>query len=285
MILGLAGGQTLAAVSRSQGCSVNTVKLWRDRFVKDVFGLGTHRARLWLRARTAGSRIIDWTLHRKPAEVPPLEFRKLAANGFSNESGSGVDKAGLQPPTRHYMAARPFRVQGGRLMVSTEAADPRGRLLVDERAPFRLSIAGSGFACRGRRRHGLIFPAWHSSSTPLWRFPAASAGQNPAHTSASSSPFWRWCTQPAGRNPRIADNLSAHKTRRESSRVINVHSIHPTTLLAQSVEIWFSKIQRDLITRGIFTQSRSTARSLAISKSTTKRQALNGLPKTNRRIR
>lgn len=27
MILGLAGGQTLAAVSRSQGCSVNTVKL------------------------------------------------------------------------------------------------------------------------------------------------------------------------------------------------------------------------------------------------------------------
>jgi hypothetical protein len=34
MILGLAGGQTLAAVSRSQGCSVNTVKLWRDRFLE-----------------------------------------------------------------------------------------------------------------------------------------------------------------------------------------------------------------------------------------------------------
>jgi hypothetical protein len=48
IILGLAGRQTLAAVSRSQSCNVNTVKLWRDRFLK--------------------ARIIDWTLNHKPAD-------------------------------------------------------------------------------------------------------------------------------------------------------------------------------------------------------------------------
>src|SRR4030095_4015028 len=34
IILGLAGGQSLAGVSRSQACSVNTVKLWRNRFLE-----------------------------------------------------------------------------------------------------------------------------------------------------------------------------------------------------------------------------------------------------------
>ena len=33
--LALAGGQALAPVSRSQSCSVNTIKLWRDRFLKE----------------------------------------------------------------------------------------------------------------------------------------------------------------------------------------------------------------------------------------------------------
>ena len=35
IILGLAGAQTLAAVSRGQSFSVNTVKLWRDRFLEE----------------------------------------------------------------------------------------------------------------------------------------------------------------------------------------------------------------------------------------------------------
>jgi hypothetical protein len=44
IILGLAGGQTLAAISRSQSCSVNTVKLWRERFLRErISGLwGRH---------------------------------------------------------------------------------------------------------------------------------------------------------------------------------------------------------------------------------------------------
>jgi hypothetical protein len=38
IILGLAGAQTLAGVSRAQACSVNTVKLWRDRFLEARLG-------------------------------------------------------------------------------------------------------------------------------------------------------------------------------------------------------------------------------------------------------
>ena len=58
IILGLAGGQTLAAVSRSQSCSVNTVKLWRDRFLKErISGLwGRHLGKAVAAGhRTAGS--------------------------------------------------------------------------------------------------------------------------------------------------------------------------------------------------------------------------------------
>ncbi len=55
----------------------------------------------------------------------------------------------------------------------------------------------------------------------------------------------------------IVDNLSAHKT----NRVLAFLAEHPTVTVhytptysswLNQVEIWFSKIQRDLIARGIF---------------------------------
>src|SRR4030095_1656643 len=71
-------------------------------------------------------------------------------------------------------------------------------------------------------------------------------------------------TQPEDKEiPVIADNLSAHKTK----AVTEFLAAHPNVQLhytptysswLNQVEIWFSKIQRDLITRGIFIfQSRS----------------------------
>jgi hypothetical protein len=112
IILGLAGGQTLAAVSRKQSCSVNTVKLWRDRFLEGrlsgLFG------RYPGKAVTAGTerleaRIIDWTLHRKtPDGSTQWSSRKLAAAlGCSHMRVARVwAKAGLQPSRRrHYMVS------------------------------------------------------------------------------------------------------------------------------------------------------------------------------------
>ena len=72
IILRLASGSlSLWAISRQERCSINTVRMWRDRFKEQRLpGLWSrHRGR----APSEGiekleARIIDWTLHRKPAD-------------------------------------------------------------------------------------------------------------------------------------------------------------------------------------------------------------------------
>ena len=55
----------------------------------------------------------------------------------------------------------------------------------------------------------------------------------------------------------IADNLSAHKTNQVGDflqRHPNVH-LHPTSTYSSwldQVELWFGKIERDVIARGVF---------------------------------
>jgi hypothetical protein len=83
IVLGLAGGQTLAAVSRRQACSVNTVKLWRKRFLEGrLSGLwGRHPGK----AVAAGTerleaRIMNWTLQRKQSPAVIQRATSLGKN-------------------------------------------------------------------------------------------------------------------------------------------------------------------------------------------------------------
>ena len=109
-ILGLAGGQRLAAVSRSQGCSVNTVKLWRDRFLEGrISGLfGRHPGKAVAEGtEELEARLMDWTLHRKPAEGSThWSSRKLprCAGREPHESGPCLEQGGaatLSSPPFH----------------------------------------------------------------------------------------------------------------------------------------------------------------------------------------
>ena len=75
-------------------------------------------------------------------------------------------------------------------------------------------------------------------------------------------------TQPRGREIHlIADNLSAHKTKLVDAFL----TAHPTVRLhftptyaswLNQVELWFSKIERDVIARGIFSSTRDLARKI-----------------------
>ena len=112
IILGLTGGQTLAGVSRSQSCRVNTVKLWRDRFLEGrISGLwGRHPGKAVAPGtERLEARIINWTLPRKPADGSThWSSRKLAAAlGLSHMRVARVwTKVGLQPSRRrHDMAS------------------------------------------------------------------------------------------------------------------------------------------------------------------------------------
>ena len=65
----------------------------------------------------------------------------------------------------------------------------------------------------------------------------------------------------------IADNLSAHKTQRVRQFLathprVHIHYTPTYSSWLNQVEIWFSKIERDVISRGIFTSVRDLARKL-----------------------
>jgi transposase len=287
IILGLAGGQTLAAVSRRQSCSVNTVKLWRERFLKErISGLwGRHLGKAVAPGtERLEARIIDWTLHRKPADGSThWSSRKLAAQlGISHMRVARVwAKAGLQPSRRrHYMASDDPAFE-------SKAADIIGLYLkppahaavfcVDEKSAIqaldRLDPVLPLSPGRAER-HG--FEYFRHGTLSLYAALEVSSGQvlgktTQHHTSAEFVAFLAdvVATQPAGKQIHvIADNLSAHKTK----AVAEFLAAHPNLQLhytptysswLNQVEIWFSKIQRALITRGIFTSKADLARKIA----------------------
>ena len=113
IILSLASGSlSLWAISRQERCSINTVRMWRERFKEGRLpGLWSRH-----RGRAPGegvekleARIIDWTLHRKPADGSThWSSRKLgSALGIDHMRVARVwAKAGLQPHRRrHYMVS------------------------------------------------------------------------------------------------------------------------------------------------------------------------------------
>jgi transposase len=65
----------------------------------------------------------------------------------------------------------------------------------------------------------------------------------------------------------IADNLSAHKTKKvfeflAENPTVRIHYTPTYSSWLNQVEIWFSKIQRDVISRGVFTSVNDLARKL-----------------------
>ena len=75
-----------------------------------------------------------------------------------------------------------------------------------------------------------------------------------------------------GRDPRreihvIVDNLSAHKTKRVQAFLdahprVQLHFTPTYSSWLNQVELWFAKIERDLLARGIFTSVADLARKI-----------------------
>jgi len=111
ILLSLASGAySLREISRAEQCSVNTVRLWRSRFLAQrLAGLFSrhHGRQIQPGSEKMEARILDWTLHRKPADGSThWSSRKLAAQlGINHVRVARVwAKAGLQPHRRrHYM--------------------------------------------------------------------------------------------------------------------------------------------------------------------------------------
>ena len=92
----------------------------------------------------------------------------------------------------------------------------------------------------------------------------------PRHTSAEFVAFLTDIVahQPKGKRIHvICDNLSAHKTQRvqqflSEHPTVSIHYTPTYSSWLNQVELWFAKIQRDVITRGVFTSVADLKRKL-----------------------
>ena len=286
IVLGLAGGAGLRELSRRERCSVNTVRLWKERF------LAKRLAGLWSRHQgkpvpkglaRLEARIVDLTLNKPPPDGSThWSSRKVAARlGVSQSRVSRVwARSGLQPHRlRRYMQsddpqfeAKAAKVIGLYLRPPSHAAvfcvDEKSAIQALDRLDPVLPLSP------GRaERHG--FEYYRHGTLSLYAALETRSGQvlgktAERHTSAEFVAFLQEvvASQPTQRRIHfIADNLSAHKTKAVQQFLaehpkVTLHYTPTYSSWLNQVEIWFSKIQRDLIARGIFTSKTDLARKL-----------------------
>jgi transposase len=287
IVLGLASRSAgLREIARRERCSVNTVSKWRDRFMEArIPGLfSRHRGRqVEAGSERVEARIIDWTLHRKPADgSTQWSCRKLAkALGVNHVRVTRVwAKAGLQPHRRrHYMTsddpdfeAKATKIIGLYMKPPVHAAvfcvDEKTAIQALDRLDPVLPLSP------GRaERHG--FEYYRHGTLSLYAALDTATGEvlgktASRHTSAEFVGFLSdiVATVEPGKDIHIiADNLSAHKTRAvnaflQANPQVEIHYTPTYSSWLNQVEIWFSKIQRDLIARGIFSSETDLRRKI-----------------------
>ena len=285
VILMLAEGLPYSEIETRLDCSPMFISRWRSRFVAErLEGLyGRHRGSVAsAEAQKLEARILSATRRPPPDGSTHWSCRKLAAHlGVPHMRVARVwARAGLQPHRiERYMASNDPDFE-------TKAADVIGLYLNPPQHAVVFSIdEKTAIQALDRRdpvlplspgraeRHG--FEYVRRGTLSLYAALDTKTGHVLGRTAAShtSEEFVGFlgavvASQPEGHEIHvILDNLSTHKTRRVGEFLSlhqNVH-LHFTPTYSSwlnQVELWFSKIERDLINRGIFTSTDDLQRKL-----------------------
>jgi transposase len=285
IILRLAEGQPQRAVARQLRCSINTVRLWRDRYAAEgLSGLyARHRGRQIAAASPAlEAKILDYTRRPPTDGSTHWSTRKLAMElGISHMRVARTwAKAGLQPHRmRRYMASDdPHFHKKAADVIGLYLKPPTNAVVfcVDEKTAIqaldRLDPVLPLSAGRAERhgfeyfRHGTL-SLYAALNTQTGEVLGKTAGK---HTSAEFVAFLAELTsgQPSQREMHvIVDNLSAHKTERvqiflQEHPQVKLHFTPTYSSWLNQVELWFSKIERDVIARGVFSSVKDLAKKL-----------------------
>jgi transposase len=286
LILLLADGHTWAVIRDKLDCTDAFINLWLKRFLAErLAGLFSRHAGQGPRTLSPKleARILERTLKHKPRDGSThWSTRKLGAElGISHMMVARVWKKHALQPARleHYLASDDPDFE-------SKAADIIGLYLnppqhaavfcVDEKTAIqaldRLDPVLPLSPGRAERhgfeyfRHGTLslYAAFNTRTGEVLGKTAA------RHTSAEFVAFLTdlVVNQPADKEIHvIADNLSAHKTglvEEFLERHPNVH-LHFTPTYSSwlnQVELWFAKIERDVIARGVFTSVADLKRKL-----------------------
>lgn len=286
LILLLSEGHTWDEVCARVECSRGYVASWNERFREQrIAGLySRHRGQTpSVLTPKLEARILEWTVKRKPADgATQWSTRKLGeALGVSHMMIARVWRKHALKPHRlkRYTASND-------LDFARKAADIIGLYLnppahaavfcVDEKTAIqaldRLDPVLPLSPGRAERhgfeyyRHGTLslYAAFNTGTGEVLGRTAA------RHTSAEFVAFLAELVaeQPRGREIHvIADNLSAHKTGRVAEFLKQHPNVHlhftPTySSWLNQVELWFAKIERDVIARGVFTSVKDLERKL-----------------------
>src|SRR5215471_11219054 len=288
LILLLAEGLTWAEIRAKLDCADSYISRWSKRFERDrlagLFARHAGRQRYKVSDRIE-ARVLGWTTKRKPADGSThWSSRKLAAALGGDISHMTIAriwaKHGLKPHRLEgYIASNDPDFE-------TKAADVIGLYLnppqhaavfcVDEKTAIQALDRKDPVLplSPGRaERHG--FEYFRHGTLSLYAAFNTKTGEVLGKTAArtTSQEFIAFLTdiivnQPATQEIHvIADNLSAHKTQ----QVTEFLGRHPTVHLhftptysswLNQVELWFAKIERDVIARGVFTSVSNLRRKL-----------------------
>jgi transposase len=286
LILLLDEGHTWASIRDKLDCKDSFINLWSKRFAGErLSGLFSRHCGQQPTTLTPKleARILEWTVKRKPADGSThWSTRKLAS----------------QIKVSHMMVARvwkkhalaPHRVDGYLASndpdFDAQAADVIGLYLhppqhaavfcVDEKTAIQaldrkdpvLPLSPGRAERHGFEyfRHGTLsfYAAFNTKTGEVLGKTAA------RHTSAEFVAFLGDIVANQPRNKEIhviADNLSAHKTERVDEFLAQHPNMHmhftPTySSWLNQVELWFAKIERDVIARGVFTSVSDLKRKL-----------------------
>src|SRR5499426_4861266 len=285
LILMLAEGASFITIKRFLQTSAPTIIRWKQRFLESgLDGLDTYHPGQKATVLTPAlrARILSAT-RKKPSDGSThWSCRKLAtALGVSKDAVHRVWKeAGLKPHRlERYLASDDPEFE-------SKAADIIGLYLrppqhaavfcVDEKtalqaldrldpvlplSPGRAERHGFEYYRHGTRS---LYAAFDTRTGAVWGKTAE------RHTSAEFVAFLGDVVahQPRGREIHvILDNLSAHQTKRVDAFLaehpqVRLHFTPTYASWLNQVELWFTKIERDVIARGVFTSVKDLARKL-----------------------
>jgi transposase len=285
LILLLAQGKSYLAIRQVLGCNPNYISRWKGRFEAErLAGLYSHHSGRAVEKRTPAleARILQWTRRPAPDGSTHWSSRKLAQHlGISHMMVARVwQRAGLKPHRiERYMASDDPDFE-------TKAADIIGLYVkppqhaavfcVDEKTAIQaLDRLDPVLPLSPGRleRHG--FEYYRHGTLSLYAALNTRNGEVVGKTALrhTSQEFVAFLAELVANQPRdkeihlIADNLSAHKTK----RVEQFLAVHPKVHLhytptysswLNQVENWFARIERVVIARGVFTSVRDLARKL-----------------------
>lgn len=288
LILLLADGHTWADIRAKLDCSDSYISRWSKRFEAErlagLFARYGGRARYKVDERLE-ARVLSWTTKRKPADGSThWSSRKLAA-----ELGGAISHMTIARIWAKH-GLKPHRLEGYIASndpdFETKAADVIGLYLnppqhgvvfcVDEKTAIQALDRKDPVLplTPGRaERHG--FEYYRHGTLSLYAAFNTRTGEVLGKTAArhTSAEFVAFLTDLVTNQPRgkeihvIADNLSAHKTKAVEAFLadhpnVRMHFTPTYASWLNQVELWFAKIERDVIARGVFTSVKDLKRKL-----------------------